>query len=112
MDGAIAQKCSEGNIGTSELFEEPDADNGAFKVRSWVFTGWDLAKPVFLPSMKYLVFAPEVCHDTGTHHWQGYVVWKSQRSMKATCKALSFEKHPYVYTAKAGIEKQLGNIGS
>ena len=115
MCDQIAQKCSEGNIVTSEQFRDPDmfeeeSKDSKYQKRDWCFTAWDEAKPVFLPSMKYLLFAPEICPDTGKHHWQGYCVWKSQKSLKACIKNLKFKTHPWVGVSKRGIESQLPYI--
>jgi len=66
---------------------EPLSQNGnRKKTRSYVFTGyWD--EPIeFSKKMKYLLYAPEVCPTTGRPHWQGFVVWKSQRSISAIQK--------------------------
>lgn len=57
--------------------------------RSYCFTSFLEAEPCFDESkMKWLIYAPEVCPMTGKDHWQGFVQWKSAKSMKASCRAL------------------------
>lgn len=86
----IAQKCSEGNIETSELFDKELYDDGDTKrkYRAYVFTSFAENPPDFNEDMKYLLYAPETCPTTNRKHWQGYVYWKNQKSIKASNKCL------------------------
>ena len=95
------QKCSEGNNVTSE-------QNPRFKTRRYVFTSYEKKPPPFSKKMKYLLFAPEVCPETGRDHWQGFVIYKSSRSISAVQK----DGYTFGYLKKAGgdINHQLAYI--
>lgn len=86
----IAQKCSKGNIETFEQKHDlgPDRDN-LKKYRDYTYTDYNVEPVQFdEKQMRYLCFAPEVCPTTGRHHWQSYVVWKSQKTLSACVKNL------------------------
>jgi len=58
------------------------------KMRSWCFTAWD-GEPTFdEKKMRYLCFSPEVCPESGKHHLQGFVYFKSQMTLTAVQKYL------------------------
>jgi len=73
------QKCSEGNIGTSE----PSAKS---RHRAFCFTSFNLTEPVMMDCMKYLCYSPEICPTTQKPHWQGYFYLFDQKTMSAACK--------------------------
>ncbi|AXH73077.1 MAG: helicase [Cressdnaviricota sp.] len=59
------------------------------RMRAWCFTSWEKAKPPkFYKGMQYLCFAPEYTPTTNKFHWQGYVYWKSGKTLKACKRAL------------------------
>jgi len=90
-DGAkIAQKCSGGNIGTPEQNHDLGEDRDQLKkYRDYTYTDYNEEPVQFCEkSMRYLCIAPEVCPTTGRHHWQSYVVWKSQKTLSSCVKNL------------------------
>lgn len=88
MSNKNAQKCPEGNTKSS----------GHFRERSWCFTSFLEDEPFFNERCKYLLYAPEVCPDTGRKHWQGYAYFYDKISMKLAQKLL---KCPKVHFEKA-----------
>lgn len=90
VDDKIAQKCSKGNRETFEQNHEIGEDRDILKkYRDYTYTDFN-DEPVQFDekSMRYLCIAPEVCPTSGRHHWQSYVVWKSQKTLSATVKKL------------------------
>lgn len=64
--------------------------------RSHAFTSYNTEQPAYNEKkMKYLLYAPEICPDTGRPHWQGYVVWKNPRSISAIQKEAKKAGCPY-----------------
>lgn len=53
--------------------------------RSMCFTQFG-DEPVFSENMSYLCYSPEVCPTTGRKHYQGYVYWKSGRTVSVAAK--------------------------
>jgi hypothetical protein len=98
----IAQKCSEGNTGTSEQK----------KNRRYVFTSFNETEPTLTTKMKYILYAPEICPGKGTFHWQGYVEWKSQRTISAIQREYKKLKLPFgkLLIAQGDIGHQLDYI--
>lgn len=74
-----SQKCSEGNIGTSE-------QKSKSRSRAYCFTSFNLNEPLFMDCMKYLCYSPEICPTTQKPHWQGYFYLYDQKTMSAACK--------------------------
>ncbi len=69
--------------------------NYVTRSRSWCFTinnPDSMEKPMFLPTMKYLVFQLER-GENGTIHYQGYVYFKSVRTMRAAKALISVRAH-------------------
>lgn len=71
----VAQRCSEGNTGTSELK----------KSRTFCFTNYDVEHPIIFneSDMRYLIQGYEICPSTGRPHLQGYMALKVQMSRNA-----------------------------
>lgn len=86
MTKKIAQKCSEGNIETSEQNEKE-----IFKSRKFVITYWCEEQPLFTEYMTYLAYAAEVCPKTERKHWQAFCYCKNQHSEAALAKHLKRE---------------------
>jgi hypothetical protein len=86
----IAQKCSKGNRETFEQNHDVGLDrNELKKYRDYSYTDYNEVPTVFdEKTMRYLCLAPEVCPSTGKPHWQSYVVFKTQKSMRAGLKCL------------------------
>lgn len=86
----IAQKCSKGNRETFEPKHEIGDDRDPLKkYRDYTFTDFNVEPVQFCEKqMRYLCVAPEVCPTSGRHHFQSYVVWKSQKTMSACVKKL------------------------
>lgn len=77
----ITQKCSEGNIGTSE---QPSKNK---RHRAFCFTLYSDTEPIFLEEqMKYLCYSPETCPTTGRPHWQGFFYLYDQKTVSAAAK--------------------------
>lgn len=58
--------------------------------RGWCFTMYRTDEPVFNEStMTYMVYQREKCPSTGREHWQGYVHFKSQKTMAPVKTALN-----------------------
>lgn len=75
----IAQKCSEGN--TRPLSK---------KSRLQCFTSFKTEPPTFDDDkMVYLAYGEEICPTTEKKHWQGFVYWKHQHTIKASSKILN-----------------------
>jgi hypothetical protein len=78
---------------------------------SWAVTWWDENPIVFNPdTMKYLLYAPEVCPKTGKDHWQTYIVWRFQKTMTASLKNLEYVKHPHHEQCLGSYESNLNYI--
>lgn len=95
MKKKIAQKCSEGNNGTSE-----QNDKEIFKSRKFVITYWCTEEPLFTDTMTYLAYGAEICPETKRHHWQAFAYFKYQHTETALAKYLKIESahdtHPNV----------------
>lgn len=89
------QKCSEGNIETSE-------QSAKGRHRAYCFTSFNLTEPVMMDCMKYLCYSPEVCPTTQKPHWQGYFYLFDQKTMSAACKV--FKDY------KISVKVALGNV--
>lgn len=64
------------------------------RMRAWVFTSYNKQEPEWNQErMKYLLYAPETCPDTGRFHFQGYVYYKDKVSIKTSQKLLNTGKH-------------------
>lgn len=74
-----SQKCSEGNIATSE-------HNSKSRARAFCFTSFNLTEPVQMDCMRYLCYSPEICPTTQKPHWQGFFYLYDQKTMSAACK--------------------------
>ena len=78
---------------------------------SWAITWWDENPIVFNPdTMKYLLYAPEVCPDTRKAHWQTYIVWRYQKTMTASLKNLDYITHPNHELCLGSYESNLAYI--
>ncbi|AXH74837.1 MAG: helicase [Cressdnaviricota sp.] len=63
------------------------------RIRGYCFTAFvDNAPEWNETRMRYLLFAPETCPETGKHHWQGYVYYKEKVSIKTSQKLLGCGK--------------------
>lgn len=77
-----AQKCSEGNNGTSE-------QSFKGKARAYLFTSYEekaRPPPFNIEIVRYICYSPEICPSTNRHHWQGYIYLKNQMSISALQK--------------------------
>lgn len=54
--------------------------------RAYCFTSFAKAEPTLLPCMSYLCYSPEICPTTQREHWQGYMYFKSGKTMSAACR--------------------------
>lgn len=73
-----AQKCPGGNTRTP----------GQNRFHAFCFTSFLETEPFYDENRcKYLLFAPEICPDTGRHHWQGYAYFYDKISLK-TCQRI------------------------
>ncbi|AGA18377.1 hypothetical protein [uncultured marine virus] len=61
--------------------------------RHWCFTSFADDEPSFKPSMKYLLYSPELCPTSGRKHWQGYCYYFDKKSMSASQKQLGGKHH-------------------
>lgn len=78
---------------------------------SWAITWWDQEPIVFNPdTMKYLLYAPETCPDTGRFHFQTYIVWRYQKTLSASLKNLNFKTHPNHKPCRGSYESNLAYI--
>ncbi len=94
------QKCSKGN---NNFFA-----GSTGKRRDYVFTSFQDTEPIFdSDAMRYLMYAEEICPTTGKKHYQGYVYYKSQRSLKSSKKMLGECHHEAV---KGTFEENLKYI--
>lgn len=67
------------------------------RYNNWVFTCWDDEPPKYNETiMKYLCYEHEICPETGTPHWQGYVGFKNKQSLLSVVKKLQQIKPPHV----------------
>lgn len=57
--------------------------------KGWCFTMYRTDAPEFKDGMTYLIFQREKCPSTGREHWQGYVYFKSLKTMSAVKTALN-----------------------
>lgn len=88
MTSKITQKCSEGNIETSEQNENPKSRH-----RAYCFTDFTRKEPLFDKDiMKYLCYSPEVTPTTNRHHWQGYFYLHDGKTMSAATKVFKDRK--------------------
>lgn len=76
-----SQKCSEGNIATSEHSSKKPK-----RARAFCFTSFNQTEPVLMDCIKYLCYSPETCPSTGKEHWQGYFYLYEQKTMSAATK--------------------------
>lgn len=84
---------------------DPSVQNS--RHRSFCFTSYDVEPIIFDAShMKYLLYAPEICPTTERKHWQGYIVWKSAKTISSCSKKLKCS----VFIAEGNIEHQLDYI--
>ena len=58
------------------------------KARAYCFTAFQDDPPTWDDTFTYLVYQREVCPDTQREHWQGYVEFKSPKTISAAQKAL------------------------
>ena len=64
-------------------------DDPNVKDRNWCITCYNDNGIEWDPtSMRYLVFQKERCPDTGRIHFQGFVIWKGAKNMRATLALL------------------------
>lgn len=64
------------------------------RMRAWCFTSYNNDPPEWNDQrMKYLLYAPETCPDTGRFHFQGYVYYKDKVSIKKSQELLNTGKH-------------------
>lgn len=77
------------------------------RCRAWVFTHYADEPPVFEKSMRYLLYAPEICPTTGRPHWQGFVVYKNARTITAIQNGRKRAKMP----AFGWLKEPAGHIG-
>lgn len=81
--------------------------------RSYAYsiTWWDHEPILFNPdTMKYLLYAPEICPETRKPHWQTYLVWRFQKTLGASLKNLNFKTHPSLHICKGSYESNLNYI--
>jgi len=77
----------------SHLYKMSQSQNSQ-RSRNWCFTIFDYNDGLLehlrtgLQGVKHCIFQEEVAPTTGRKHLQGHVVWKLQKSMSATKKAL------------------------
>lgn len=91
MKSKTAQKCPEGNTGTSGQ-----------KSRLQCFTSFYEHPPTWnKDKMKFLAYGKETCPTTGKQHWQGFVYWFDGKSHKAAGKLLN---NAHVETCKGSWE--------
>lgn len=83
------------------------SDSKNVRSRDYVFTSY-CDEPIGFNEkmMTYLLYAPEKCPTTGRSHWQGYVVWKSAKTLRACNKQLGCS----VFKAQGSVEQQLDYI--
>lgn len=75
------------------------------KCRNWTFTGWDDVEPVFKPTvMKYLGYEREICPESGKKHWQGFVGFVNEITMKGVITRLGFDIPPHVEMMRGSIQ--------
>lgn len=80
-----AQKCPKGN--TKPLGKKNSRN------RSFVLTSFLDDPPYYDENKcKYLLYAPEVCPDTGRKHWQGFVYFYDKKSLNQAQKILKCPK--------------------
>jgi len=93
-----AQKCPKGNT-------KPLGKNQ--RNRSFVLTSF-LDTPPFYDEdkCKYLLYAPEVCPDTGRKHWQGYVYFYDKKSLKQAQKILKCPQVHFEVAMSEDVEHQ------
>lgn len=82
MEQHTEQKCSTGNNGSSEHHDEKS------KFRNFCFTSFLEQAPELTCEMKYLGYGSETCPTTGKHHWQGFLGWKSPKTISAARKCM------------------------
>lgn len=64
------------------------------KFRDWVFTSFDENPPAFDELiMKYLAYNQETCPTTKRKHYQGFVYFKNQHSLKGVKKIIGNSPH-------------------
>lgn len=81
----VAQKCSTGN--TRLLSKNPKPE----KYRNFTVTDYELDENFYMENedaFKYVLMGLEKCPSTGRMHWQGYVIFKFQKSIKSAQKYL------------------------
>lgn len=101
MPDKNAQKCPGGNTKTP----------GQFRERGWCFTSFLDEEPFYHERCKYLLYAPEVCPETGRNHWQGYVYFYDKVSMKLAQKLIKCPKVHFEYAEGETDENKAYIIG-
>lgn len=83
-----------------------------YRSRAWAITWWDDQPIVFNPDqMRYLLQAPEICPDSGKHHYQSYVVWNNDKTLSASLKNLKpFVIHPRLTSCLGSFQENLDYI--
>lgn len=74
------QKPSEGNTETSE------GEKSLKKYRAFCFADFRENPVVMDGQIRYLCYAPELCPTTGKHHWQTYIYFNNQKTIKQAVK--------------------------
>jgi len=75
--------------------------------RAFCFTSYSESAIIFNNTdMRYLLYAPETCPTTNRKHWQGYIVFKSAKTLSSASKHLGCS----VFIAKGNITHQLNYI--
>lgn len=90
------------------MAEDPDKNE---RKRAWCLTIWDESPPVFNPDkMSYLLYAPEICPETGKPHWQTYVYWRHAKTRSASIKSMGCDIHPFAKSADGSFASNLNYI--
>lgn len=87
------------------------SDEARKRFRAWCLTVWDEDPPLFNPdTMRYLLYAPETCPDTGKHHWQTYIYLRFAKTRSACIKSMNLKIHPFAKAADGSFESNLNYI--
>jgi len=103
------RKCSEGNTKTSEQTGPPKG-----RSRKWCFTSFrmdkdPLKKCTDIDSVRWLIWAPEICPETMRPHWQCFVYMRNNISYRVLQNTFGGEKFN-CRIAGGSLEEQINYI--
>lgn len=102
----------------SRFIRTMPADRSGRRAKTWCFTSYDDAEPIFKQDTVYFCYGRETCPTTGRRHWQGYVVFTNRKRLGEIKKKESNKWHyeaargtvaeNVAYTKKDGEWKEVG----